>query len=563
MDKYEVAQILREMALLIELTDENPKKSIAYRKAATSIENAEDFDERLKNKTIEGIPWVGKTISRMIISLVNRNKLDYYTKLKKVVPRTLLELFNVGLNAKKIQELYINFKIKSINDLEIALDLDVIKELKGFSPYFLEKLKKRVQRYLLEGNVLLYSKANQIAEVLKKKLRDATTKIEIAGALRRKCEIINEIKFVATSNTPINCRSLFLNHGFVQQILEDNSSSLKVLLKQGISASLQIVEDKDFPLTLLKSTGNENHLKELEVEASKKGFSLSSHINNLQDESTLYELLDLNFIPSELREGYGEVEASKRTNFSDLIEEKDLKGTFHCHTVDSDGKNTIEELVFAAQKLGWQYIGISDHSKSSHQANGLSEERLISQIEWIRNFNKILGPSFKVFSGIECDILKDGQLDFDNIYLKELDFVIVSIHSLFKQEEEVMTNRLIKAIEHPYTTMIGHLTGRLLRIRDPYKLDVSKIIDACIANDKIIELNGYPNRLDMDWRYWIQAKEKGLKCSINPDAHSTYDLFNCHYGVHIARKGWIKKENVINTLNLNEMIDFLRKRKFS
>lgn len=561
MDKYEAAQILREMALLIELTDEKPKKSIAYRRAANSIEASENFNDLLEKNALEEISGIGKKISKMIVALIQDNQLPYYTKLKNSIPNSILELLNIGLSVKKIRELYENLKVMSINDLEKALEQKKIKGIKGFSPYFLEKLNKRLQRYLIEGNFLLYPKANHIAEILKSKLSQVTTKIEISGALRRKCEMINEINFVVTSDDPEKCRLLFLNHGFVQDILNDNSSFLKVFLRQGIKASLQIVEDKDFSLAFLKSTGNEQHLKDLEEEAYRKKIVLSSPLYHFPDESNIYGLLDLNFVPPELREGYGEVEASKENNFSDLIEEKDLKGTFHCHTIDSDGINTIEEMVNAAQRMGWQYIGITDHSKSSHQAHGLSEERLISQIEWIKNFNKILGPSFKVFSGIECDILKDGQLDFGEEILKELDFVIVSIHSLFKQEKDVMTNRIIKAIENPYTTMLGHLSGRLLRIRDPYKLDIPKVIDACISNEKIIELNAYPSRLDMDWRYWIQARERGLKCSINPDAHSTNDLFNCHYGVNIARKGWIKKQNVINTMNLKEMIAFLKKRK--
>lgn len=560
MDKYEVAQVLREMAFYIELIDENPKKSIAYRKAANSIEASQNFEYLLRKNSLEDISGVGKTISRMTISLVNENQLPYYTKLKNSIPNTILELVNIGLSRKKACELYKNFKIASINDLENALEQEKIKGIKGFSSYFLEKLKNRLHRYLREGNFLLYPKANHIAEILKNKLNGVTTKIEISGALRRKCEVVNEISFVVTTSNPESCRFLFLNHGFVQHILNDSSFFLQVALKQGIKASLQIVEDRDFPLALLKSTGNECHLKELEREAYNKKISLNSQLYIFPDESHIYRILDLNFIPPELREGYGEVEASKKNNFSDLIEEKDIKGTFHCHTIDSDGANTIEEMVEAAQKMGWQYLGITDHSKSSHQANGLSEDRLISQIQRIRNFNKILG-SFKVFSGIECDILKNGQLDFREEVLKELDFVIVSVHSLFKQEKDIMTNRIIKAIENPYTTMMGHLTGRLLRIRNPYKLDIPKVIDACIANDKIIELNAYPSRLDMDWRFWIQAKERGLKCSINPDAHSIHDLYNCHYGVNIARKGWLKKEDVINTLNLKQMIQFLKKRK--
>lgn len=558
MDQYEVAQILREMGLFIELIDENPKKSIAYRKAATSIESCENFNDLVSKHALVNISGVGEKISHMIYQLINENKLPYYIKLRNSIPNSLLELMNIGLSPKKIKILYENLKITSINDLKNELEKETLKGVKGFSPYFLEKLKKRLQRYYDEGNFLLYPKANHIAEMLMDRLREATTRLEISGGLRRKCEIINEINFVATSNDSETCRSLFLNHGFIQSILNDSIFFLQVFLKQGIKASLQIVDDKIFPLAFLKSTGHEKHLKALIDEAAKKGFLLDSDFYHFSEESDIYEFLGLNFIPPELREGYGEVEFSKKGNFSDLIEEKDLKGTFHCHTVDSDGVNTIEELGEAAQKMGWQYIGITDHSKSSHQAHGLSEDRLISQIESIRDFNKKVGSSFKVFSGVECDILKDGRLDFENEILKELDFVIVSIHSLFKQEKDIMTQRIIKAIENPYATMLGHLTGRLLKIRDPYQVDVAKVIDACIANNKVIELNAYPSRMDMDWRFWIQAKERGLKCSINPDAHSTYDLYNCHYGVSIARKGWIKKENVINTLNLKQMIAFLK-----
>jgi DNA polymerase (family 10) len=236
MDKYEVAQILREMAFLIELTDENPKKSIAYRKAANSIESSENFDDLIKKNALEDIPGVGQKISKMIISLVERNKLAYYELLKNNVPSGILELVNVGLNAKKIRELYEKFKIRSLNELQNALEQKAIIGIKGFSPFFLEKLKKRLERYLAEGNFLLYSKANHIADILKNKLREVTTKIEISGALRRKCEMINEIIFVVTTKNSENCRLLFLNHGFVQHILNDNAFFFKVLLIQGVSA---------------------------------------------------------------------------------------------------------------------------------------------------------------------------------------------------------------------------------------------------------------------------------------------------------------------------------------
>lgn len=556
-----MAQVLKEIAFLIELTDENPKKSLAYRRAAASIEASENFNYLLEKNALKEISGIGEKISKMVVLLTDKNKLPYYEKLRNSIPNSILELVNIGLSAKKIRELYENLNIVSVNDLKKAIEQKAIIGLKGFSPYFLGKIEKRLKKYLLEGNFLLYPQALHIAEILKDKLSPFTTSLEISGSIRRKSELINEIKLVASTNDPENCRSVLLKHGFVQRILNENPHFIEVLLKQGIKASFQIVEKKDFSLALLNSTGNERHLNDLQAVASTKGFFLNSGKYDFPEESSIYGLLDLNSIPPELREGFGEVEASKSRNFSDLIEEKDLKGTFHCHTVDSDGANTIEEMVEAAQKMGWQYIGITDHSKSSHQTHGLSEERLIAQIEFIRNFNETIGPSFHVFSGIECDILKDGQLDFGNELLKELDFVIVSVHSLFKQELDVMTKRIIKAIENPYTTMVGHLTGRLLRTRDPYSLDIAKVIDACIANDKIIELNAYPSRLDMDWRFWIQARGRGLKCSINPDAHSTNDLYNCHYGVNIARKGWLKKEDVINTLNLKEMILFLKNRK--
>jgi DNA polymerase (family 10) len=215
-------------------------------------------------------------------------------------------------------------------------------------------------------------------------------------------------------------------------------------------------------------------------------------------------------------------------------------------------------MTEAAQKLGWEYIGISDHSKSSYQANGMTEERLLTQVDAIRKSNQKL-KNFQVFSGIECDILKDGSLDFSDEILKQLDFVIISAHRYFKMDKDDMTQRFIRAIENPYTTIIGHLTGRILRYRDPYQLDIPKIIDACISNEKIMELNAYPNRLDMDWRYWIKAKEKGLKCCINPDAHSTKGLENCKFGINMARKGWLDKYDVINTLSLKEMKSFLKK----
>ncbi len=545
MDKYQIAHILREIATLIELEDDNPKKAIAYRKAANSIEAALNFDELIKDNKLETLPGIGKKISGIIINLLEKGYSPYHYHLKKIVPLTLLELTNIpGLNTKKIRILFEKLHITSLKDLQKALHEKQLNGLSGFSPSFIDKLESRA---LIENNPILYPRAYYLAEGLIQALKPFTNQLEVTGELRRKNELVESIPIIATTNYPKKCLDQFKKHTFIQKVISHNSLEATVFLKQGIQASLKIVEEIDFASQLLITTGNEKHV------AALKDFKQGA------TEEEIYAQFGLNFIPPELREGFGEIEQAKVDDFSDLIRDTDLKGTFHCHTQDSDGRNTIEEMAKAAKNMDWQYLGISDHSKSTTIANGLSEERLQNQIEKIQKLNKDLAASFHIFAGVECDILKEGDLDVSEFLLKQLDFVIISIHSFFKLDKETMTKRLIKAIENPYTTMVGHLTGRLLRIRAPYELDIPKIIDACIANDKIIELNAYPDRMDMDWRLWIQYRDRGLKCSINPDAHSIKDLMNCHFGINIARKGWLKKRDVINTLSLKEMRLFLKK----
>lgn len=565
MDKYEIAQVLKEIGLMVELLDLNPKKGLAYRRAAYSLESSPNLELLIETNALQTLPGIGKEISKMIPILFDDKKLPYYLYLKKQIPESLLDLTWIsGLSISKIRTLYETLHISSLNDLKLALQENKLDKIKGFGPAFLKKLEKRLHELLIHGISLLYPRAESIAESIKEKFKKCTGVFQIAGELRRKLEKIQKLHFIATSKNPKETLFLFKNHYFVNDVIKEDKNFATVLLKHGCEASIQVVEEDEFFFSLLKATGNSQHLECLEIEAGKKGIVFSNEIiraMHFESESEIYHFLDLNFIPPELREGFGEIDAAKTEDFSQLIEEKDLKGTFHCHTVDSDGINTIEEMVEGAQKLGWKYIGISDHSKSSPQAHGLSEERLINQIEKIKQLNEKFNGEFKVFSGIECDILPDGQLDFSNELLKKLDFVIVSVHSKFKQDKQTMTNRLIKAIENPYVSMIGHLTGRLLTYRDPYELDIPKVIDACIANHKIIEINATPSRLDMDWRLWIQAKGKGLKCSINPDAHSVKDFKNCNYGVNIARKGWLEKKDVINTLPLSEIEKFLKNQK--
>ena len=263
--------------------------------------------------------------------------------------------------------------------------------------------------------------------------------------------------------------------------------------------------------------------------------------------------MGLRYIPPELREGLGEIEAAEAGELPRLVELRDLRGAFHNHTTASDGRSTLAEMAAAAAALGWEYLGIADHSKSSFQANGLHEERLAAQVAEIRAHNAAKSPALRLFAGTECDILPDGRLDFDDATLATLDYVVASVHSAFAQDEAVMTARIIRALEHPRVTMLGHLTGRLLLRREPYRVNAGKVIDAAIANGVIIELNASPMRLDMDWRHWRKAAERGLVCSINPDAHDTAGLAYVRAGINAARKGWLTPASILNTRPLAEV----------
>jgi DNA polymerase (family 10) len=278
------------------------------------------------------------------------------------------------------------------------------------------------------------------------------------------------------------------------------------------------------------------------------------------EEAAIFKALGLSFIPPGLREGMGEIEAAEKGEIPKLIELSDIRGAFHNHTTATDGSNTLSEMAAAAQALGWEYLGIADHSKSARQARGMSEERLLSQLEQIEALNRSGKFKTRVFAGVECDILPDGQLDFDDGILARLDYVVASVHSSFGQAQDVMTARIIRALENPRVTMLGHLTGRILLEREPYLVDIPKVIDAAIANGACIELNANPHRLDMDWRHWKRAAERGLECSINPDAHDDYGLQFVRAGVNSARKGWLTRKDVVNTLPLKAMTAWLAKK---
>lgn len=569
MDKYEIANIFRDLSFLIELTDPYPKKSIAYKRAASTIESIEDFETIVMSRQLTSFPGIGDKISEMIIQLFEKGSLNYYQELIKKVPASLIELCYIpGLNPQKIRFLFENFKITTISELKNLLESE--EKIKGFGPVYRKKILEKIQDFESKST-LLYPNASRLAENLINMLTPFNDKIAIVGDLRRKLEVVSDIELLAISKESKMSIEKLKNYTLVKEIVKNSPHEFQAILKNGIRFKITFVNKQEFPFYELAFTGNEKHYKELQKVGLKNKLILTSDAlkhskKNLvvTDEKDIYSQLKLNYIPPELREGLGEIKLYASGRQLDLIETKDIKGVFHCHTTYSDGAESIENMVEAAKNLGWNYLGITDHSKSSYQANGMNEERLFEQIATIKKLNReSKDDSFYIFSGLECDILKDGQLDFPAEILQHLDFVIVSIHRFFNMEEKEMTQRMIKAIENPYSTIIGHLTGRLLRYRKPYALNISKVIDACIQNEKIIEINAYPNRLDMDWRWWVKAKEKGLKCMINPDAHTSYQLNYYEYGVNVARKGWLEKEDVINTYSLKNLKRFLKNKKMT
>jgi DNA polymerase (family 10) len=383
----------------------------------------------------------------------------------------------------------------------------------------------------------------------------------VAGSFRRKLETIGDLDFIVASPNAQKIMDWFTRQASVMMIQAKGPTKSSVRLKGGIQADLRVVPLEQFPYALLYFTGSKDFNISLRQRANHLGYTLNEYdLSPLEgtkkrrkacaSEADIFQALKLEYIPPELREGYGEIEAAERGKLPVLVEEGDIRGIFHCHTTDSDGHNTLQEMAEEAQKLGWEYLGISDHSKASYQANGMDEERLFAQMQKIDTLNRSGKYSVHLFAGLECDILADGTLDFSDDILKELDFVIISAHRRYKQDEKTLTSRLIRAIENPYSTMVGHLTGRLLLHREPSPVNVPKVIDACIANHKIIELNAHPYRLDMDWRFWHQAAEKGAMCCINPDAHSTDELRYYVAGIQVARKGWLEKRHVLNTQSL-------------
>ena len=571
--RREIVKTLSNIATLLELKGENSFKIRAYKTGSDIIENfSGDIEQIAKDEKLDEIKGIGKALASKIQEIINTGKLSYYENLKSEFPDSIFELFDISnLGPKKIKNLYDSLKIDSIEKLEASCRSGEISQISGFGEKSVAKILEAIAFRKDNAKFFRTGDIAPIAEIILNFLKKLpqVSQAKIAGSYRRGKEIVHDIDFIVATKSPVEVIDQFTKMVEVDEIISKGKTKSSIRLNNGLQCDLRAVKSSEFPFALSYFTGSKAHNIRMRSLANSNEYTLNEYAliqknkNEqipIQNETELYEKLGLTYIPPALREGQGEIEASQNSTLPNLVKIDNLKGTFHNHTTASDGKNSLEEMANAAKDLGLQYLGISDHSKSSVQANGLSADRLLNQIDEVKKYNNN-AENFKVFSGVECDILKNGNLDYDDSILSQLDYSVASVHSSFSLTEKEMTKRVIKAIENPFVTMIGHLTGRLLLIRKPYDINVSKIIDACAENNTIIEINANPRRLDMDWRWWKHAKDKGVKCSINPDAHKIEHFQFLHFGIKIAQKGWLESSDVVNCLPLGKIEKLLNLKK--
>jgi DNA polymerase (family 10) len=578
MEKDKVAEILVEIGVLLELKGENPFKTRAYANGARTIEGlAEPLLKLVSEKRLGEIKGIGEALEQKITELVETGRLKYYEDLKASIPPGFLELLQIsGLGPKKIQALHKKLGVDSIEKLEAACQSGKVAELDGFG--------EKTQANILEGIALkrtyaskhLLSDALRAAEPLLENLRQhpAVIRCSTGGSLRRFKEVCGDIDLLASSKQPQQVIEYFVSQPGIVKVIAQGDTKGSVILEGGIQCDLRVVSDAEFPFALAYFTGSKEHNIVMRQRAIQRGLRLNEYglfkskeetrdpklLVPCKTEEEIFTKLDLIYVPPELREDHGEFTAAEKNSLPKLIEWTDLKGALHNHSTASDGKNTLEEIAAHMEDLGLAYWAITDHSKSSFQANGLDAQRLREQIQEIKDLNRKLadrGSEFRLLAGSEVDILKD-RLDFDDDVLAELEVVVASLHVPSSNESD-NTKRLIRAAENPFVHMLAHPTGRLLLEREPYPVNLHAVIDACAATGTWIELNCNPYRLDLDWRHWPYAKSKGVKCVLNPDAHRNEHAGFLRLGAGLARKGWLEKGDVMNTLPLKPLLKELKR----
>jgi len=564
-------RILEEISTLLDLKGESHFKVQAYVSAARVVSsigsNLKDLVETGRLRDIDGI---GESIANKIIEYMNTGRCEFHDQLVKETPPGLLEMLKIpGIGPKKVKRLRDELGLSTIEALGHACQADKLIKLKGFGKKTQEKILKGIEFIKEHKGQTLYSEAELMAEHVIVSLRTCPEVIRIstAGSLRRKKEVVKDIDILVSTLNPEAVIDYFCTQPFVDDVVVRGSTKASVTLRSGINCDLRVVEDVEFPFALHYFTGSKSHNIMLRKRAKAMGLKLNEYglyhaINRIhcRMEVEIFKKLGMSYIPPELREGVQEITLAEKGEIPTLVDIHNIRGMLHTHSNYSDGLNTIRELADMAKQLGFSYIGISDHSKSAFYANGLRSPDITRQHEEIDELNNQY-EDFKIFKGIECDILVNGTLDYTANILKSFDYVIGAIHSSFGMSEGDMTQRIVDALDSRYIDILAHPTGRLLLVREAYKVDMQRVIEACRRNNVVIELNSQPTRLDVDWRELPNLQSEGVKISIEPDAHSIRELIFLNYGVGIARKGWVTQGGVLNTMTQQDIIKFFANRR--
>jgi DNA polymerase (family 10) len=552
MDNSEVARILYEIADILELQGVKFKPQ-AYRKAARSIESLEQSIETYDDYT--AISGVGEAIAKKVDEIVRTGKLEYLEKLREETPEGLGELMQLPEIGPKTAQSLAHQGITSISTLEKALERHTLRKMKGFGPKTEENLKRSLELHQFKKERRLLGRVLPVCRELEKALKSVCEKVVVAGSVRRWKETVGDIDILAISRSPEQVMDTFTRLPGVRQVLSQGATRSTVILTNGIQADVRVLSKESFGSALQYFTGSKEHNINVRKLAAREGLKLSEYglfhrktgerVGG-ESEEGIYQALGMQYIPPELRENRGEIEAAQTNSLPQLVELNNIKGDLHLHTNWSDGSDSIEDMVAKAKALTYEYVGIADHSQSLKIAGGLSPEKLLEQHAVIKEMDDTI-EGITILSGVESDILPDGSLDYPDSILEQLDFVIASIHSRFKAPREEMTNRVVEALKNPLTTILGHPTGRIIGRRDVLDLDMDRIFQVAAETETALEINCYPDRLDLNDIHVRQSREYGVTLALGTDAHSVQDLQFMELGVGTARRGWASPETIMNT----------------
>lgn len=566
MDNRQIALILLDISRMLEMKEENVFKIRAYQNAARSLEGiGEEAHDLIAQGKLKEVPGIGKAIAEKIEELDRTGKMQYFEDLKSEYPPGLFELFRIpNLGPKKIRRLFEDLGIGSIRELEYACQENRLLNLKGFGQKTQEKLLEGIKIATLSDGKQLLGKVMPVAQRLLAYLREcpAIERAEIAGSTRRWKEVVNDLDFVASTTKPAEITEYFLKMPFAVTLIARGDTKTSVRIESlNLQVDLRVVAPSQFASALHHFTGSKEHNVVLRTMAKKMGYKINEYgifregsekPVKIKTEEDIYSFFKMDYVPPEMRENLGEIEAAQEHRIPKLVEISDLAGVFHVHSTWSDGRNSLDEMIRAAVERGYRFVGISEHSQIAAYAHGLDAVRLREQSEEIDRLQKKY-ESIRILKGIEVDILPDGELDLDEASLSRLDFVIASIHSAFRLDEKAQTERICRAISNPLVDILGHATGRILQGRSGYAVNLDEVFKAAARHKKCIEINASPHRLDIDWTHVKQAVDMGIPLAINPDAHRTSEYDYVQFGVGMARKGWAAAGDILNTRSWDEI----------